>query len=305
MIGALLSVVGSLAAFMASSPPPANAFAIGVSTENPASFSNPAWQSLGIRRTRYVAAWNAAQVANERKPLDAFLRTARAQGIEVLVAFSRAAGSQCPAKPCSAPSVARYTRAFKAFHRRYPGVKLIQPWNEVNNPTQPTWKRPDLAAAYYNAVKGACPNCTVLAADLQDVGNFSSYVRRFLRAVHGRKPQLWGLHNYTSINRFRDDGTKLALRMLPGKIWLTETGGIYTFRSSKGVVVFPASANRSARATSYMLRLTLRYQSRLPRLYIYQWDADPTGHFDAGLVDATGKPRPAYKVVQGYSRYIR
>jgi hypothetical protein len=304
MIGALFSVIGSLAAFMASSPPPANAFAIGVSTENPASFGNPAWQALGIRRTRYVTAWNASLLASERKPLDVFLKTARAQGIEPLVAFSRARGSQCPARPCSAPSVARYTAAFRDFHRRYPWVKLIQPWNEVNNPTQPTWKHPELAAAYYNAVKGACPRCTVLAADLQDVGNFSSYVKRFMRAVHGR-PRLWGLHNYTSINRFRDDGTKLALRKLPGKIWLTETGGIYTFRSSKGVVVFPASANRSARATSYMLRLTLRYRSRLTRLYIYQWDADSTGHFDAGLVDLAGAPRPAYKVLQRYKRYIR
>jgi hypothetical protein len=304
MIGALLSVVGSLAAFMASSPPPANAFAIGVSTENPASFSNPAWQSLGIRRTRYVAAWNAAQVANERKPLDAFLRTARAQGIEVLVAFSRAAGSQCPAKPCSAPSVARYTSAVRAFHRRYPWIKLIQPWNEVNNPTQPTYHRPELAAAYYTAVRRICPSCTVPAADLQDVTNFASYLKRFLRALHGTRPTLWGLHNYTSINRFRVDGTTLALKLLPGRIWITESGGIYTFRAGSGTIVFPPSANRSARATSYMLQVAVRYRSRLQRLYIYQWDADPTGHFDAGLVDQAGKPRQSYKILQRYERYI-
>jgi hypothetical protein len=304
MIGALFSVIGSVAAVMASTPPPANAFTIGVSTEAPASFVNPNWQALGIRRTRYVAAWNAAQVASERKPLDAFLRTARAQGIEVLVAFSRASGSQCPASPCSAPSAARYAAAFSAFHRRYPWVKLIQPWNEINNPTQPTFHRPDLAATYYKTVRKACPSCTVPAADLQDIGNFQSYLKRFLRAVHGPAPRLWGLHNYTSINRFRDDGTKLALRLLPGKIWLTESGGIYTFRSSKGTVVFPSSANRSARATSYMLRLSVRYRTRLQRLYVYQWDADPTGHFDAGLVDLNGQPRPSYGVLQKYKRYI-
>jgi hypothetical protein len=304
MIGALLSVMGSLAAVMASTPPPANAFTIGVSTENPASFASPYWQGLGIRRTRYVAAWNVAQSAPQRRAADSFLRTARSQGIEVLVAFSRAAGSQCPKSPCSAPSVARYSAAFRAFHRRYPWVKLIQPWNEVNNPTQPTYHKPEMAAAYYKTVRKICPSCTVTAADLQDVSNFKSYLRRFLRAV-GSRPTLWGLHNYTSINRFRDDGTKLALKLLPGRIWLTETGGIYTFRSGSGVIVFPPSANRSARATSYMLRLTLRYRSRLQRLYVYQWDADPTGHFDSGLVDQAGQPRPAYDILKQYRHYLR
>ncbi|MCW3063277.1 MAG: hypothetical protein JWN32_449 [Solirubrobacterales bacterium] len=303
MVGSLLSVLASVAAVMASTPPPAGAFAIGVSTEAPASFASPYWQALGIRRTRYVAAWDAVDHAQSRATLDSFLGAARSQGIEVLVAFSRAAGSQCPARPCSAPTPARYAAAFRAFHRRYPWVKLIQPWNEINNPTQPTYSRPDLAAAYYNTVKAICPSCTVPAADLQDVYNFASYLKAFKRAVHGH-PTLWGLHNYTSVNRFRDSGTKLALKLLPGRIWLTETGGIYTFRSSGGVVVFPPSANRSARAVSYLLRLTTQHRARLPRLYIYQWDADPTGHFDAGLVDLHGRPRQAYTVLTQYRRYV-
>jgi hypothetical protein len=303
MISGVLSILASVAAVMASTPPPAGAFAIGVSTEAPASFASPYWQGLGIRRTRYVAAWDAVEHASARRDLDGFLQTARAQGIEPLVAFSRADGSQCPASPCSAPSAARYATAFRAFHRRYPWVKLIQPWNEVNNPTQPTYRRPDLAAAYYNTVRSICPSCTAPAADLQDVTNFASYLKRFLRAVHGH-PTLWGLHNYTSVNRFRDDGTKLALKLLPGRIWLTETGGIYTFRSGAGVIVFPPSANRAARATSYMLRLAVRYRSRIQRLYIYQWDADPTGHFDSGLVDAKGQPRQSYTILQKYKRFI-
>jgi hypothetical protein len=303
MVGSLLSVLASVGAVMASTPPPAGAFSIGVSTEAQVSFANPYWQALGIRRTRYVAAWDGVQHADSRKILDDYLGAARAQGIEVLVAFSRGKGSQCPASPCSAPSVARYATAFRAFHRRYPWVKLFQPWNEINNPTQPTYQRPDLAAAYYNTATAICPSCTVVAADLQDVYNFEPYVKAFKRAVHGH-PTLWGLHNYTSVNRFRDNGTRLALKLLPGRIWLTETGGIYTFRASTGVVVFPPSANRSARATSYLLRLTMQHRSRLPRLYIYQWDADPTGHFDAGLVDAHGRPRQAYTVLTQYRRYI-
>jgi hypothetical protein len=303
MIGTILSVLATVGSVMAGSPP-AGAFTIGVSTENQASFSSPYWQGLGIRRTRYVAAWDAVRHADARHELDVYLQTARAQGIEVLVAFSRARGSQCPNNPCSAPSVARYTAAIRAFHRRYPWIRLIQPWNEVNNPTQPTYRRPDLAAAYYQAVRKICPRCSVPAADLQDVTNFKSYLRRFRRALHGARPTLWGLHNYTSINRFKADGTKLALQLLPGRIWITESGGIYTFRAGSGTIVFPPSANRSARATSYMLQIATRYRSRLQRLYIYQWDADSTGHFDAGLVDPAGNPRKSYTVLQKYKRFI-
>jgi hypothetical protein len=288
---------------MASSPP-AGAFTIGVSTANQASFSSPYWQTLGIRRTRYVAAWDAVQHAGDRALLDSYLGAARADGIEVLVAFSRGRGSNCPNSPCSAPSVARYTTAVRAFHRRYPWIKLIQPWNEVNNPTQPTYRRPDLTAAYYNAVKRICPKCTVPAADLQDVTNFRSYLRRFLRAVHGPKPTLWGLHNYTSINRFRSDGTTQAVRLLPGRIWITEGGGIYTFRAGSGTIVFPPSANRAARATSYMLQVAVRYRAKIQRLYVYEWEPDPTGHFDTGLVDPAGKPRASYTVLQRYKRFI-
>src|ERR1041385_7300131 len=56
MIGALLSVMASVAAVMAGTPPPAGALAIGVSTESQASFDSPYWQDLGIRRTRYFMA---------------------------------------------------------------------------------------------------------------------------------------------------------------------------------------------------------------------------------------------------------
>ena len=303
MIGAILSVLATVGSVVAATPP-AGAFTIGVSASSQTSFSSPYWQALGIRRTRYVAAWNAVENTGDRRLLDDYLGTARNQGIEVLVAFSRGRGSGCPNSPCSAPSVARYTTAVRAFHRRYPWIKLIQPWNEVNNPTQPTYHHPELAAAYYKAVRGVCPSCTVPAADMQDVTNFASYLKRFLRALHGPRPTLWGLHNYTSINRFRSDGTTLALKMLPGRIWITESGGIYTFRAGSGTIVFPPSANRAARATSYMLQVATRYRSRLQRLYIYEWEADPTGHFDTGLVDQAGKPRQSYTILQRYRRYI-
>ena len=53
-----------------------------------------------------------------------------------------------------------YERTVRAFHARYPWVKLIQPWNEANSSTQPTGTHPEAAAAYYRVVTRVCPSCT-------------------------------------------------------------------------------------------------------------------------------------------------
>ena len=56
----------------------------------------------------------------------------------------------------------------RAFVAAYPQVRLITPWNEANHAAEPTAGRPDRAAAYYNAARRACPDCTLVAADVID-----------------------------------------------------------------------------------------------------------------------------------------
>src|SRR5204863_8565342 len=120
------------------------------------------------------------------------------------------------------------------FHQRYPWVRLLQPWNEANSATQPTGTHPERAAAYYEAVRRACPSCVVSAADVLDSANMARWLRRFRRALHGRPPTLWGLHNYSDVNRFRDPGTREFLSLVPGEVWFTETGGIVSFVTAAG-----------------------------------------------------------------------
>jgi hypothetical protein len=80
-------------------------------------------------------------------------------------------------------------------------------------------------------------------------------------------------------------------------VWLTETGGILKFGRQ-----FPRSSKRQTRATKYMFKMVSRYDSRqrglrgrITRLYNYQWTgAKKSARFDAGLVDPSGKARPAY-----------
>ena len=283
---------------------------VGVADQKASTFSSPQFRALHVKRSRYVVPWNVALVRSQRARFDAWLGAARAAGVrEVLVAFNASAGSRCPARPCRRPSVGSYKRAFRAFHRRYPHIRTIQPWNEANSPTQPTgpWRRGARAAAlYYNVVRRYCRGCTITAADVLDLSKrtMARWVHQFRRYAKG-KPRLWGLHNYTDTNK-RSGLTKAFLRMVPGKVWLTETGGIVAFREASGRVRFRYSERRAASSLRRMFSIVRKHRSRTTRLYVYQWSIDFSGNrFDAGLVRASGVPRPGYYVVRKYRKWIR
>jgi hypothetical protein len=103
-----------------------------------------------------------------------------------------------------------------------------------------------------------------------DTSNMRDYLRAFLRRAPGR-PRLWGLHNYQDVNRRTSGDTREMLRLVPGRVWLTETGGIVRFGESRQ---FRYSESRAAR-------------------------------FDAGLVNSDGTPRRAYSVVAEHARSHR
>jgi hypothetical protein len=65
------------------------------------------------------------------------------------VSLSVTNGSRCPKRPCHLPSVREYTKAFKAFRKRWPKIRIISPWNEANHRSQPTFKNPKRAAQFY------------------------------------------------------------------------------------------------------------------------------------------------------------
>jgi plastocyanin len=269
--------------------------AIGISDQQPTTFVDPNFQVLKLKYARLMTPWNG--IFKEPARLDAWLQAARAAGVRPLVSFERARGDQCPKKPCRAPSVGQYSRAWTAFHKKYPWIKDISPWNEINSSTQPTGKRPDLAATYYNVVRAKCRGCTIVAADLLDATNIRSYVAAFLKKAKG-KPRLWGLHNYTDTNRFRSRGTKALLQSVKGTVWLTETGGVVKFTTQDGKVALPKSESRAKKAMDYMFRLAEANAGRIKRIYVYQWKINNVfDRFDAGVVRADGTPRPSFDVL--------
>jgi PKD repeat protein len=268
---------------------------IGISDQQPTTFGEPLFQVLRLRFARYVTPWNS--ISREPGRLDAWLRAAKAQGVRPLVSFEHARGDACPSKPCKAPTVARYRKAWRAFHKKYPWVKDISPWNEVNSQTQPTGKRPDLAAAYYNVVRASCPRCAVVAADVLDTNNMVGYITAFRASAKGT-PRLWGLHNYRDTNRFRELGTRRLLASVPGTIWFTETGGIVKFTTQRGKKALPFSESRAKRAMDYVFRLAAIAPRRIKRVYVYQWKVNfKADRFDAGVVRPDGTPRPSFHVL--------
>ena len=302
----LIALVLLLAAPVAQAANPV----LGIADQKPSTFSSARFKSLHVKRSRYVVPWNVALVRSQRAKFDAWYHAARKAGVrEVLVAFNASAGSRCPAHPCSLPSVRSYTKAFRAFRKRYKSIRTFQPWNEANSPTQPTgpWKGGARAAArYYNVVRHYCRGCAVTAADVLDLSRrtMARWVHQFRRYAKGH-PRLWGLHNYTDTNK-RTGLTSDFLRMVPGKVWITETGGIVAFREASGRVRFRFSEKRAAAALRRTFSIARKNRGRTTRLYLYQWSIDFSGNrFDAGLVRANGTPRPGYYVVRAYRKWIR
>ena len=184
-------------------------------------------------------------------------------------------------------------------------MKTFTPWNEANHVSQPTHSSPKRAVQYYDTLRRACKGCKVMAADVLDQSNVTSWLRSFLRYSHGRG-RIWGLHNYKDVNRHQTKGLASVLRTVPGELWLTETGGIVTF-----LPAFKTSLSRSASATKYMFQLADRYdskrrgnRSKLTRLYVYRWFGEPAGaRFDAGLVNPDGSARSALTQFKKYAKH--
>jgi hypothetical protein len=278
----------------------AAAVRVGIADQNAAIFGDPLFTQLNIKRSRYFPSWNVALKPEQAGWLDTWLGAARAAGVEPLISFSQSLGSACPRRPCKLPSVREYTRAFRAFRRRWPFVRVISPWNEANHRSQPTFKNPKRAAQYYNVVRKYCRGCKVVAADVIDETNMERWLRVFKR--HAKRPRLWGLHNYRDTNPRKGQrygGTARLLRAVRGEVWLTETGGLVRFVLPNGGTLFPYSLGRANRAVKRMFSLARRYRGRIKRLYIYNWFGQPRSQrFDAGLVNANRTPRPAYKTVR-------
>ncbi len=303
----LLPLVALVICATFAAPAQAN-YKVGIADQNGAMFDNPNFQALNITRVRYLVPFDWYRHAGQNAEVIGFMNRARADNAEVLVHFTARRGCYnrgrySKSKKCRAPSVKTYKKGFKRFRKEFPGSDTFGIWNEANHASQPTYGKPRLAAKYFLAARKACRSCELVAADVLDGRNMPSWLAKFKRFSKG-KGSIWGLHNYGDVNRKRTSGTRQLLRIVPGQVWATETGGILKFQG------YRRSETRQANRTKYMFRLFDKYdsrrsgmRSRLTRLYNYQWTGVPKGsRFDAGLVNPDGSPRKAYKTFKKLAR---
>jgi hypothetical protein len=302
-LGALTVPGASGSATRATSIRPAHSAAsylTGVGDQQIEMFSNPLWRQLHTKIARYIAPYDAAVRPFSLQQAAAWIAAAEARHQQVLVAFYHSEYT-----PLSMPSVSTYTRDVQKFIKLFPRVRQYQAWNETNRGTLAhMFKSPSAleSANYYKALRSVCKGCTITGLDILDgpsIGPTLRYVGEFKRDIARLKvpmPSLWGLHNYSDTNRFQSTRTRAILGLVPGQVWLTETGGIVKFGGA-----FPnvkgSGLKRATKALAYMFKLAAS-NSRIKRLYIFQWSGGTAStRFDAGLTDARFNPRPGYVTV--------
>jgi hypothetical protein len=278
----------------------ASTYLTGLGDESPEMFSNADAQQLKTKIARYIAPYDAVAHSYSLDKAKAWIKYAEGQHMQILVAFYHSEYS-----PLRLPSVAQYKHYVEKFIKLFPRVHQYQAWDESNRGNiRGVLASPSASATaqYYQALIRVCKGCTAVGLDVLDANNISPtlrYISEFKREIGKLRtvmPKIWGLHNYSDINRFESWRTRQLSRALGGQIWLTETGGIVQFGGA-----FPnrngSGLKRAAKVLTYMFNVA-GSQPQIKRLYIYNWIGGNTRtRFDAGLTDNHHRPRPGYVIV--------
>jgi hypothetical protein len=285
---------------LAAAPAASADLTVGIGEQNAAFFSDERWQKLKIKHVRIVVPWNVLHSGWQTAELDAWMAAAEAGNARVLMTFGHARERRVR----HLPTRDELAREFRALRRRYPFVNTFQAWNEANHGTQPTWRRPDRVARYYDMMKRNCPRCTVVAPSVLDASNMLRWIREF-RRVARRKIRVWSIHNHIDANRHRTLGTRKLLRHTRGKVWFTETGGI-VMRVVDGRRRREYNRRNAVKATRNVFRLA-RLSKRVTRVYFYHWLAPPERRprWDSAFIAPNGRERPALTVVKRQLRRAR
>jgi hypothetical protein len=279
-------VLALLAAGLISAPADARAV-IGVGESSYMMFYDQRFQRLGVRTVRIVLPYDYQSSRFDTARYEPYLMLARAQHKDVLVHFGH---SNRPRRLHQLPSVRAYRRAVAAFAKAHPWVISYGVWNEATHNSQPTYRTPRRAAQYAKALHRAVPAAKhIVVLDGLDGRRLAGYTRAFRRVYRLRsRKDVWGLHNYDDANVSHTPRyTRAYLHLVPGKVWITETGGIIRSKHRHYGV------RAAAKATRVALRIA-KTSRRVRRVYLYQWIRNPRNHWDSAFISAKGTPRPAY-----------
>jgi hypothetical protein len=312
---ATLAVVAVLAAIASAGAAPARdaharaprahasrgpSYITGLGNEVPGMFKSPLWKQLKTKIVRYVAPYDAVAHPYSLELATQFIDAAEAAHQEVLVAFYHSEYT-----PTKLPNLKSYQRDVARFIKLFPHVRQYEAWDESNRGNEPplfTSPSATRTAQYYQQLLRVCRGCTVIGLDVLDsdvIGPTLQYISEFKREISRLEtvmPKIWGLHNYSDVNRLESWRTRDLVRALGGQVWLTETGGIVKFLGD-----FPnkhgSGLTRAAKVLKYLFGLAGGLP-QIKRLYIYDWSGGTAStRFDAGLTNAREQPREGYVVV--------
>jgi hypothetical protein len=295
---ALASPAGS-----SQSRPRGPSYMTGIGDDQAEMFANPLWRQLHTQIVRDIVPYDVAVRPYNLEHAIEWIRAAEAQHQRILVAFYHSEYT-----PSRMPSVATYKRDVAKFIKLFPHIREYQAWDEANrgdvHSGAAQFSSPTAVedAEYYQALKRDCIPCTVVGLDVLDqevIYPTVDYIAEFKREIyrlHSLMPTVWGLHNYSDLNRLESWRTRDLVADMGGEVWLTETGGIVKFGGA-----FPnnhgSGLKRAARVLKYMFGVAAS-EPRVKRLYIYDWTGGTAStRFDAGLMNAHFKPREGYTVV--------
>jgi hypothetical protein len=278
----------------------ASSYLTGIGNENPKMFSDPLYQQLHTKIVRYVVPYDAVVHPYSLYQAVEFIAAAEAAHEQLLVAFYHSEYT-----PTQLPSVAAYQRDVQRFVKMFPHVRQYESWDESNRgDVAHAFSSPSgvAAAKYYQALIRVCRGCTVIGLDVLDEAQIVKtlrYISEFKREISRLEtvvPKIWGLHNYSDVNRLESWRTRDLVKALGGQVWLTETGGLVKFEPS-----FPnrhgAGLTRAAKVLKFMFALAGSVP-QIKRLYVYDWSGGTSStRFDAGLTNVNEQPRAGYVVV--------
>ncbi len=280
----------------------ASSFITGIGDEHVKMFSERDYQRLHTKIVRYIAPYDAVKHADSLNLAIAFIRAAELDHEQVLVAFYHSEHT-----PTVLPSVSSYQADVQKFVKRFPHVRQYQSWDEANRGNvRGSFSSPSAVASarYYQALLRVCKGATVIGLDVLDAQNIEPtlrYIAEFKHEVgvlHTVMPSIWGLHDYSDVNRLQSWRTHQIVRAFGGQVWLTETGGLVKFSGSGSFTnVHGSGLRRAAKVLRYMFAVAAVIP-QITRLYVYDWTGGTAStRFDAGLTNSHDQPREGYVVV--------
>lgn len=278
---------------------------VGIGDQSVAMFSDPSWTALKMKTTRYFFPWNGMSDAYQRDRARTFVEAAQAKGVSVLFHLST---DDYRAGKAKLPTVAQYRAQLRRIvpYFRARGVREWGVWNEVNHITQPTYRSPRQAALFFREMYQVVPRTDkIVALDVLDQAGVDRYINGFFMAlspIYRGRAKIVGLHNYSDVNRTRAPMTRLMISTARRynarlRFWFTETGALVEF--GRG---FPCSTGRAAIRLPKVFSIAKQFRGQgVDRVLLYNWYGPGCGkaRFDAGLVNAKGTPRAAYRTLKG------